>query len=254
MKKVCIFLLALIRLLEVHGQNTKLQEFEERLKMHPQQDTFRVNRLNELPMFFSLSTARRDSAATAALVLSTKLGYTEGKVTALSAQALTKDKAQSKILLSQALAIADKSGDKIQISKASSQLGRSLGSTEEKEIGLNYLLHGEKVAQSSGDKVLLYNAQTDILEYYLISNIDYPKALEWGLKGMHTAEKANCLDCLAWAWGALVGLYSAIGDSATSLVYIEKALEANKKLGNINRQILLLNYLGELNRIIRKIS
>ena len=204
---------------------------KEQLANHPQQDTFRVNRLTEIALLPELSTAGRDSAANEALLLSRQLNYKEGEAHALMAQAQTKDRAQAIDLLKQALAVAERSGNKNLISEASSALGGVLASTQQKDLALHYLLNGVAIAQSTNDKRQLASAQESLSEIYAIYFDDIVKALDWGLKALHTAEQSNDLETLANIWGSLAIVYNSLGDNTTSLIYYQKALEAYKKIG-----------------------
>src|SRR4051812_15277114 len=120
MRTLILSLLILLAFIDASAQKNKLQELKEQLTNHLQQDTFRVNRLNEIAVCRELSTAGRDSAADEALLLSRQLNYKEGEAHALIAQAQTKDVGQAIDLKKQALLIAEKSGDKKLISQASS--------------------------------------------------------------------------------------------------------------------------------------
>src|SRR3954447_11130514 len=138
MKQSLLFFFVAVTCIAAHAQNTNIQRLWQQLASHPQQDTFRVNRLNKLASSYTLSTARRDSAAAAALILAKQLGYTGGEIEALRAQSVTADKTRGKALLQQGLAIAERSGDKLLIAKASTQLGLFLNGTEEKKLALQY--------------------------------------------------------------------------------------------------------------------
>jgi len=101
-KKPILSFLILLAFINASAQSTKLQELKEQLHNHPQQDTFRINQLNEIALSGSLITAGIDSAANEALLLSGQLSYKEGEVYALIAQAGIKDRLQGIDLIKQA--------------------------------------------------------------------------------------------------------------------------------------------------------
>jgi len=101
MGKLILVLLILLPFTNTFSQKTKLQELKEQLRNHPQQDTFRVNRLNDIALRSGLSTACAGSAANEVLLLSRLLNYKEGEVYTLIAQAGIKDGLQGIDLIKQ---------------------------------------------------------------------------------------------------------------------------------------------------------
>ena len=69
-----------------HAQSYEIDQLRQQIKDHPQQDTFRVNRLNEICNVFGwvrVSTEEMEKFANEALLISRKLGYTLGEGYAL---------------------------------------------------------------------------------------------------------------------------------------------------------------------------
>lgn len=212
MRKLILSLLILLVFINASAQSTNLQELKEQLRNHPQQDTFRVNRLTEIAARRgALSAAGRDSAADEALLLSRQLNYIEGEVHALIAKG-TRERPQAIDLRKKALTIAEKSGDKKLISEALVAVGTILYGTEQNELGLHYLLNGEAIAQSLKDKRQLASAQGALLEFYSF-NGDFVNALDWGLKAIHTAEYSNAVEPLANILGNLSAVYTSLADT-----------------------------------------
>ena len=173
MRKLILALLILLLYINASAQKSRLQELQDQLANHPQQDTFRVNRLAEIAQSREMSTAGRVSAAEEALLLSRKLDYKVGESQALIALSQTKDIAAAIDLIKQALTVAEKSGNNKQISRVLSLFGLSLASTEQKELALHYLLNGVAVAQSANDNSQLAFAQQSLSQYYGIFHADY---------------------------------------------------------------------------------
>ncbi len=249
MIKLIPFLLTLLVFINASAQKNRLQELKEQLANHPQQDTFRVNRLTEIAFRPEMSTAGRDSVADEALLLSKKLSYKKGEAQALMALAQSKDQSQAIDLLKQAVTVAEKSGNKILLSGAFLTLGSRLASTEQTELALPYLLNGVAFAQAANDKSQLAYAQESLSEFYVIYNHDFVKSLDWGLKALHTAEQTKDTTVLFQVWSQMATVYSALGDNPTSLIFYQKALKANEKIGNTYMQAILLNNKGELYRL-----
>src|SRR5437764_14532915 len=93
-------------------------------------------------------------------------------------------------------------------------------------------MNGIAVAQSTNDKVHLAYAQRSLSRFYSTLNIDYVKGLDWGLKALHTAEQSNDVAALAGARGNMANAYLALADNTTSLIYNERAFEANRRIGH----------------------
>src|SRR5688572_10899775 len=82
--KKAVFLLVLVTLfLKLAGQEILIKKIENQLAEHPQQDSFRVNRLNHLAQLYDVPVGRRDSTAREALKLSRKINYPNGEAVAL---------------------------------------------------------------------------------------------------------------------------------------------------------------------------
>jgi hypothetical protein len=67
-----------------------LASLKQQLKHHTQQDTLRVNRLNELGMIRSVSVGLADTVSDEALSLSKKINYLHGERMALIARGTVK--------------------------------------------------------------------------------------------------------------------------------------------------------------------
>ena len=230
-----------------------VSKLENQLKQHTEQDTFRVNRLNELGRVTSLSPDHIDSIANEALSISKKINYPAGEGYALINLASVKsqkDKPAAFAMLQQARAMAQKNGDNTLQVNVLLSMGRVKLKTAENSQVLGYYLKADSIAQTLPDKSLLSGVQRSIFSFYLSSVSDYPKAMEWILKSINTAEKQNNLAELAQSWANIASLYSIIGDHEQSLVYYKRALEANKKLGNISTAFNLLNNIGERYRLM----
>ncbi len=253
MKKLLLFLFLTACFIHSNGQELVINKLRQQLKEHPRPDTFRVNRLNQLALSGSLSTAQIDTFANEALLISRKIGYQLGEGYALVGQALSLSskgkKAQMYVLLNQASAIAEKTGDKVLLVNVLYGFGRAKQQTDNKQ-SLAYYLQADSVAEKLTDKKVIARMQRIVAASYQTSLSDYPKAMDWVLKSIQTGEEAKDLNELALSWTNLAGLYTVLGDQPSSLIYYKKALEANKMLGNKILTSNLYNNIGERYRLL----
>ncbi|MEO7049063.1 MAG: ATP-binding protein [Ferruginibacter sp.] len=117
---------------------------------------------------------------------------------------------------------------------------------------LSYFLQAENMAKKSGNKVLLSTSQNAIGSFYQSYLSDYAKAMEYTLKGLHNAEETNYPLRLISSWMNLGTLYSYMGDQDIALIYLLKAENANKRLGNKLYEAALQNAIGERYRLMGK--
>src|SRR3569833_1375347 len=107
MKKVLLSVLLTAFFLVSYAQEKRIAQVQKDLKEHTQADTFRVNRLNELPGLFTIPPGKADSMANEALSISRKLHYSEGEVESLVRAGLAayqkNNLAQAHALLQQAI-------------------------------------------------------------------------------------------------------------------------------------------------------
>jgi signal transduction histidine kinase len=228
------------------------EKFKKELAAHPAEDTFRVNRLNEMSLGTDLSRAERKKISTEALAISEKIGYKMGKAMALSNLGMLQQQqgntAQGVKMMNEAEAISDKMDDpglKVFILSRKGIIPNSPNS-------LQYNLEGEKIATEIGNQRLLATIESVIGSYYFNTLIDYPKSLEYSLKGLAAAEQANDLGAKISIWRNLGTLYAILGDQDKALQYFREASKANKLLGSNSIESFLQNALGESYRLSGK--
>ncbi len=76
--------------------------------------------------------------------------------------------------------------------------------------------------------------------------------MEYILKSITAAEEASCADCLASSYSGLAALYNFTGDQPNSLLYYQKAVEINNKVGNKQIEATFNNNIGERYRLMGK--
>jgi len=256
MKRIIIFLIFITYFIRLYGQEQQVKIVERDLKAHTQQDTLRVNRLNELQDLITLPVGKADSMANEALSISRRLHYSEGEVEALIAlsRAMVRknDHGQAKTLLDQSIVLAQKVDDKTHLSNAYFALSSFNNQTGENKQALEYAFKAEAAAEKTQNKALISIRQAAIASLYTNSASNYTKAMEWALKAEKNAEEANNLRALARTWSVIATIFTDIGDQANAILYYKKALDANQKLGNQALEFNLLNRIGEMYRLTGK--
>ncbi len=96
------------------SQNIEIEKLKTQISSHPQQDTFRVNRLNQVGLNDDLPANEKEKAANEALLVSRKIKYTLGAGYALlnlgDANTQMGKKQEADAFLKQADSIAKKNG------------------------------------------------------------------------------------------------------------------------------------------------
>lgn len=253
MKKSLLLSIVLFFSFVAYGQTDKIKKLSQQLKSHPQQDTFRVNRLNEMASITSISQALADSLATEAIAISRKLNFPEGEANGLVNLSFILyrrgDVARSTKMLEQDIALAEKIKDKHYLIRAYLSIASLKNVTGENKASLAYNIKALTLAEDIPDKKVVSNIQNTISNNYQNSAGDYAKAMEWGLKAEKTAEEINDMESRARTWSTLAGIYTSLGDKTKALIYYKKALSANKKLGLQSLEFNLLNRIGEMYRL-----
>jgi signal transduction histidine kinase len=256
MKKTIILLLLITYFSGLYAQEQRIKIVEQDLKTHKQQDTLRVNRLNELPTLLILPISRLDSITNEALSVSQKLHYPEGEAEALiNTSRATYRKNNIPLAtdqLNRALALSEKIPDKTHLARCYVAMATLKNFTGENQEALSNILKAEAVAELTHNKILIAQTQIRVSGMYSSSRGDYIKAMDWAIKSEKNAEDANDLNTLAQSWSVFATIYTQIGDPANALIYYKKSLEANKKLGNQALEFNLLNRIGEMYRLTGK--
>src|SRR5260221_4705897 len=84
MRKTLLILSLLTSSICSTAQDYATEQLKRELDAHPQQDTFRVNRLIELSFSIAFDFSKREKLATEALTLSRKIGFRHGEGIALT--------------------------------------------------------------------------------------------------------------------------------------------------------------------------
>jgi two-component system NtrC family sensor kinase len=255
--KIALFLLAFFTLAsQATGQNRVVEKLKQEISQHHQQDTFRVNRLNDLVLSQDLPPDEIEKLANEALAISRKTSYAVGEGYAVlnlgHAQNMMGNKPEALRLLQRADSIAQKTGEQDLLVMALLETGATKQQIADNKDVLAYYLRAEAIAKKSSNKSLLSNCQRMISDHYENSFSDHAKAMEYCLKAINSAEEANSPETLGMTWVTLASLYNRIGDQDNSLLYLQKAAEANKQTGNKGQEALIRTNIGEHYRLSGK--
>ena len=260
MKKALLVLTMFAWVVQSVAQDKTDEQLQKELDAHPQQDTVRVNRIIAIFSSSSLTLVEKEKLAAEALAISLKTGYQYGEGYALTNLGYYKwrqgNKKEGDSLLVEAEAFAQKTGNPELVGFILYRLGNRIehttGSSKE---SLSYYLRAEEALGKSGNYKMLSDFQTVIADFYQVNLSNYPLAMEYLLKSLHSAEKAHSPSRILNNWMGLGTLYSLIGDHANALVYLEKtAIELKKGKGSKIENAALQTNLGEAFRLSGRYS
>ncbi len=252
MKPACLTVLLLIAFIIASAQSMqeRVKQLQQQIAEHTQQDTFRVNRINELVDTKNIPLGQRDTLTNEALAIARKIAYPVGEGYALinlaNVRFRQQDTATAYGLFRQAMAVAEKTGNQQLIGYVWYNLGATY-STADPQRYLSYSLKAIDIAQKINDKKLLVLCQISVTSFY--QNTDYIKSLDWALKALKNAEENNFPDEVLKSYFQISGVYTAVGDLPHAMAYTQKALVLSRQVGNIPREVSLLNTVGENYRL-----
>ena len=227
MKKTSLILLLFTWTMQAAAQYKNLEDLKKELDKHPQQDSFRVNRLNQLSFYTALSFAEREIVAAEALAISRKINYLRGEGIAMTNLGYYRfrlgNRKEGDSLLQNAKTFAKETGDPELMGVVHYRTGMAIRSTTGGKEALDYLLKAEAAFEKSNNYVLLADCQQVIADYYKDNLSNFPLAMEYLLKAIQSAERSNYVFGQIDIFRSLGGLYSFIGDHTTALLYLKKA-------------------------------
>ncbi|GAB3793268.1 hypothetical protein GCM10028819_04620 [Spirosoma humi] len=208
-----ITLLMLLSVSGLRAQDSLRTFLQAQLASHPQPDTLRVNRLNELASVWrSEQPERTRQLAQEALALARKLHYVRGEAMALYGMAVGNDTYASH---SQALP---------------------------------YLEQARKLFMQLNDRAGLARVISQMGWYYTQRG-DYVPALTYSLQAQQLADKTGDLELMARTKARLGGLYTMLGDYQQGLAAQSATIQLYERINNQEGICRVLNGLGELHRL-----
>lgn len=195
-----------------------------------------------------------DSLCTEAIALATTIDYDKGIWDALNNRYTIKTRlgvgAELKQAAVQQYEFAKRSGSKAYEVDALINKGIAHLYNNENDSTLSILMQAEAIARHLPEKELLGNCEIQIGNLYAINLPNYPLAMEWYLKSLHSFESTNNLVGMMTAWQSIGELHMSMGNHVKALEFMQKAIEASKKLGR--QTMTLQNSIGEIYRYTGK--
>ena len=257
MKKTPLLLLLLAWMIQATPQDKNELQLAKELEKHPEQDTFRVNRLIDQAMCFYLPASERQKKTEEALSISRKINYPLGEGYALADMAMYElDKGNAKgcdSLLLRADSNANKLGDPGLIGYVSFRYGRRMTLSGNKD-GLSYFLKAERIFENIHHHKRLAFCQQSIAYVYSSILSSYPSAMEYLLKAKESAEKAGSSYALYMISKSSASVHLMLGDYDNALANCKEAEAELKKAGAGPKNSSLFNTFGEVYRLSGKYS
>ncbi len=220
------------------AQSRQIEELKKELNSHKKEDTFRVNRLNELATISFLAAPEREKYANEALFISTKINYSSGKGLAYALLGTLKfnqgNKSESQLMYQYADSIAKKTGDWDLHATVLWRKATSVQDKREKEI---MLLKADSISKKVGNVFL----QIQVLLTRAGDQTDIKKRETIFFKSDSIAERAGLLDAQAYA---LITWANYTTDINEMEMRFRKADSIAKKIGNYELQARAQYYLG----------
>ena len=241
MKQNLLLLLLFALSIYANAQDPAAEKLKQELNAHPQQDTFRVNRLNEM-VFYS----RDENYYNEALAISKKIGYATGEAYALAQVAFYKTRQGFRIegdsMFHRVDSIAKKTGNTDLLATVQVYQGYS-SLFEDIKAWSCRLLTAEKTCEKSGNKKLLSICQYFIAIEYSNGESNFTKGMEYYLKCVNSAEEVNYLRFSGGGNFAIGQLYYRMDDEENASLFFQKAREINKQLKSpsIESQLLMID-------------
>jgi signal transduction histidine kinase/tetratricopeptide (TPR) repeat protein len=254
MRKPLLVLLLLAYHLCCSAQDITSDQLKNELDAHPQEDTFRVNRLIRLSFSSDFDFSQRKEFARRALFLSRKIGYPHGEGIALANVGYFTfrqgDKKAGDSMLREAQTFAKKMDDPELNGVLLYRFALFILHTTADKSLLDSLSKAEEAFEKSGSYERLLDCHSVIVTYYQQYISNYPMAMEYLLKYIHLSEKLNLPSYYIDGLTNLGALYSFIGDHEKSMATLEKARSEIKKV-KVSKALIsqLQNSLGEEYRL-----
>ncbi|OIN59337.1 ATP-binding protein [Arsenicibacter rosenii] len=244
MKKAVLFCLFAGLSHIVSAQQATIDSLRRVLRSHPQADTFRVNRLNDLTNIWGLPFSQYDSLAAEALTLSRKLGYTEGQAKALFTRGMllysmnrnnpaATDKAkQGFAWLEEAVRLSESTGNKPQTVPLLTGLAAAVRmSNTEKKQAFAYDRRALALATALHDQRMMADCERLLAMDYEMVDGNYPAALAWNMQALRRAQAIPCPECQLFPLRAMGHLYTVLNDHRQAVSVLNQALRVCRQQG-----------------------
>ena len=248
-KSVCIFLLLLIGLSAL-CQNIKLDSLYTLLNNHPQEDTLRVQLLNNICYYeYTSDNEKNKLHANEAFEISKKINYTSGMGTALKYKSLyywvIGDYEQATGHALEMLRVFEGTSNALGLSQAYNLLGLIHERSRDFDKAKDYYLKALEIRQKAGLKRDVGYSFNSLGSLHF-SLLKYDEALDYFLKSLAIRKELGDKDILSQTYGNLAVVYMKKKDYTTSLDYYKKALDIVEMSPNKYRKVVNYTNLSEV--------
>ena len=240
MRKIICLLLYLCFLYSASAQSHDADSLKKLLTAHPQQDTLRVQLLNNLAREFSRNNPKRaDSLLDVSLALSSHLNDLRGKGFALAVRgAIRHNVAEDSLAYKyydESKQVLEQVGDKKGLAYMYRMRANTLMDDGRHAECLEDFLKGLKLAQEAGDIKTVIDIQRTIGYFYNIVG-EPAKAIPYQTEALRQAININYITGITGAYNAIGKTYKTTGNYPASLEAYTKGLlidEQQKDSANI---------------------
>ncbi|HVG40854.1 MAG TPA: adenylate/guanylate cyclase domain-containing protein [Chitinophagaceae bacterium] len=201
------------------------------LSQQTKEDTTFVNDLlQQSKSHFNDDPSKALSLAQQAQNVSKKINFLKGEAYALKNMGLiyqVQGKYKETLdYFDQSLEIFERQNDKVGISNLLNNKGSIYAEQGDDARALQYCLQSLKIAEEIKDKMRIMSALVNIGSIY--HNKEDPRAKDYLLKALPICEETGNKDAFGVIAGNIGEIYSDLGNTDSSLIYYQKALNANK--------------------------
>ena len=253
MKSLIISLLILNFIsFSLHGQNTEIDSLENLLQQHPQEDTVRINILNETAYkIYSINIDKTLKYAEEAGDLADKLSFAKGKAKSLKLIGVyyyvKANSLKALEYFQKALKAYEDLGDKKGISSCLNNIGNIYFYQGNYHKSIEYYKKALKVFKDLGNKKGISACSNNIGNIYS-SQGAYSNALEYYQKALKIYEGMGDEKVISACYNNIGNIYNFQDDFDKALKYYQKSLKKEENMGNTNGIAICFNNIGSIYR------
>lgn len=234
--RIVLFLSCSFLISYVYSQNAKIDSLENLLKEYINEDTARVNLLNESSKSFIYIDLEKSFAyAKEALDLADSLNYKIGKILSLinigQYYAVLSDYEQAINSYEQAILVSEQNNDKESVARCLNYIGVIYAKQSNYPLTLDYFLKSLKIEEEINDKWGISASLNNIGVIYNFKG-NYDLALEYFNKALKIKDELNDKQGMAKCFNNMGIAYKNLKKIPLSLEYYQKSLKINREIGN----------------------
>lgn len=236
-KRIQILLLffAFVTVNTIKAQNVKLDSLENLLKIHPTEDTARVNLLNSIAYFVHKDdSAKTRSYATQALELSDQINYQKGKAESIWLLGLSYNRSnrpKSFEYLQKALQLSEAIDYKYGIIRCLNGIGSYYNWRKDSQKAIEYYQRGIKVSEGLSDNLELAKCLINLMTIYS-SEGKYDQALKGYERAFEICKKFNDKSLMATCLNHIGVIYAYQGNFPLALECAQKNLRLKEEVND----------------------